>query len=379
MQPIARGVQSEEAPVAVIDSVTKQARYVTRAQAFGMTPANDVTMSHPMDPLAQLEADHSAGRLPNEADYQARKKLLLTRAADSASAALTDDGLQFAADTYRKTGKFPGAFGRSPQLQARVLNKIAADAAASGDSAGSIAARAAALKANGMALDANTKLMTATNGYAATLEKNLTNLEQAYGQTDASGSPLINRAIRAWQQGGSGDPQTASMVAWLNAVQGEYAKMRSGNLGNTPASDASMRDAKEVINKYMSDGGIQAVAQAIRAEAANRRAALTEENSRLSGELGIQPPGASSSVPAAGISGGLGGAPSMQGAPAAAPMGALGSPQRLPPSNVPGAGPQAVTTSAPPQAPVRVQSVEQAKALQPGTLFMTPDGRIKVR
>jgi hypothetical protein len=170
------------------------------------------------------------------------------------ASSVSDDAVQFAADTYRTTGKFPGSFGRSPALQARVLDRVASDAIANGDTAGAITARTASLKANGQALDQVTKLETATNGYAATLDKNLTNLTQSYSKLDSSGSPLINRAVRAWQQGVSGDPQTADMVTWLNAVQGEYAKLKSGNLGNAPASDAAMRDAKEVINKNMSEG-----------------------------------------------------------------------------------------------------------------------------
>ena len=209
----------------------------------------------------------------------------------------TDQAIQFAADTYRTTGKFPPAMARNPVLQAKVLARVASDAAANGDTTGAIAARQSALKANGVALDQVTKLETATNGYAATLDKNLTNLEQAYAKAGNMGSPLLTRAQRAWQQGITGDPDTASMVTWLNAVQGEYAKLKSGNLGNAPASDSQMRDAKEVINKYMNEGGIAAVGQAMREEAANRKAAIAEQKQSLMGSLGQSAPGAPQSAP----------------------------------------------------------------------------------
>jgi len=136
------------------------------------------------------------------------------------------------------------------------------------------------------ALGQNTKLYTATSGYAETLDKNLDNLVSSYKKVDSSGSPLINRAYRAWQQGGAGDANTASMVTWLNAVQGEYAKLRSGSLGNAPASDASMRDAKEVINKNFNSGGIQAVAAAMRAEAQNRLQSIRDQSASLTGSGG---------------------------------------------------------------------------------------------
>lgn len=203
---------------------------------------------------------------------------------------ISGDAIQLAADTYRTTGKMPAGFARSPALQAKVLDQVAQDAKTSGDTVGAIAARSASLKANGQALDQVTKLQTATSGYAATLDKNLTNLEQSYSKVDSTGSPLVNRAVRIWQQGGTGDNQTADMVVWLNAVQGEYAKLKSGNLGNAPASDASMKDAKEVINKYLNQGGIKAVASAMRAESQNRLQAINEQKTALSGSLSTNAP-----------------------------------------------------------------------------------------
>lgn len=232
---------------------------------------------------------------------------------------MTDQAIQFAADTYRTTGKMPPAFARNPVAQAKVLDRVAQDATANGDTAGSIAARAASLKANGQALDQVTKLETATKGYAATLDKNLNNLTDAYAKAGSAGSPLLTRGLRIWQQGGTGDPQTASMVTWLNAVQGEYAKLKSGNLGNAPASDASMRDAKEVINKYMNQGGIAAVKEAMTQEAQNRLSAIAEQRQSLGGALGSNAPGSQSPVK-----------PSAQTAPAAALQYLKANPQAAP-------------------------------------------------
>ena len=213
------------------------------------------------------------------------------------AANMSDQAVQMAADTYRTTGKFPAGMSRNPAMQAKVWGRIASDATANGDTTGAIAARQEALKANGAALAQVSKLETATNGYAATLDKNLTNLEQAYAKAGNMGSPLLTRAQRYWQQGVTGDPDTASMVTWLNAVQGEYAKLKSGNLGNAPASDSQMRDAKEVINKYMNQGGIAAVAQAMRLEAGNRQAAIAQQRQSLMGQLGQSAPGAPAGTP----------------------------------------------------------------------------------
>lgn len=271
-------------------------------------PVQDIQTTGPLN--SKYATDPKTGKITQEVAPQETanfigkdgKTVMLTKAEGMAQGlqpfspsilganGLTNDAVQLAADTYRTTGKMPAAFGRNPAAQARVLDRVAQDAKASGDTAGAIAARSASLKANGMALDSMTKLESATNSYAATLDKNLTNLQQSYAKVDSSGSPLVNRAVRIWQQGGTGDAQTADMVVWLNAVQGEYAKLKSGSLGNAAPSVSAMDDAKDVINKYMNAGGINAVAAAMRGEAQNRKQALAEQKAALTGASGANAP-----------------------------------------------------------------------------------------
>src|SRR6185369_4172368 len=106
-------------------------------------------------------------------------------------------------------------------------------------------------------------------------------------------------------QGVSGDPEIAKYVTYLNAVEGEYAKIQSGSLGNSPVSDASKRDAKDVINKFMSQGQIQAVAEAMRGEGNNRLSSIRDQKQALMGSMGQSAPGSpqgsqpSQSTPAA--------------------------------------------------------------------------------
>lgn len=199
---------------------------------------------------------------------------------------MSTEGERFAYDAWKKTGKLPVAVGRSAIASATLLNKFAQFAKEDGDTGASTAASQAAYHANQGALTANTKLLTATSGYAQTLEKNLNNLEQSYSKVDSTGSPLVNKAVRQWQQGVSGDPQTADMILWLKSVQSEFAKLRSGSLGNAPLSDAAMADSAKVINEYMNQGGIKAVASAIRQEKDNRISSLQEQNDQLNSALG---------------------------------------------------------------------------------------------
>jgi len=210
------------------------------------------------------------------------------------AANLSDQAVQFAADTYRTTGKMPAAFGRNPAMQAKVLDKVAADAQAAGDTTGAIAARSASLKANGMALDQTSKLESATSSYYNTLDKNLTNLQELAGKVDSSGVPLINKVYRAWQQGIAGDPDVAKYVTYLNSAASEFAKIQSGSLGNAPVSDAARKHADDVINKFMSQGQINAVAEAMRGEGNNRLSSIREQKQQLVGALGQNAPSSQS-------------------------------------------------------------------------------------
>lgn len=208
------------------------------------------------------------------------------------AANMSDQALQFAADTYRTTGKLPASMGRNPAMQARVLEKVASDASAAGDTAGAIAARSASLKANGQALDQNTKLETATTSYYNTLDKNLTKLQELQGKVDSSGVPLVNKVYRAYQQNVSGSPDVAAYVTYLNSAAAEFAKIQSGSLGNAPVSDSARKHADEIINKYMSAGQINAVVDAMRGEGNNRLSSIRQEGQSIRQSLSAVAPGA---------------------------------------------------------------------------------------
>jgi hypothetical protein len=203
---------------------------------------------------------------------------------------LSPGAVQTAADFFRTNGKMPEGFSRNPLAAGKVYAQAANDMTASGDTVGAVNARAAGLAANREALEQVAKLQTSTAGYATTLDKNLTSLLALQGKVDSSGIPLLNKAYRAWQQGVSGSPDVAQAVTYLSSAQGEFAKLKSGNLGNAPASDASLKDAADVINKFMSNGQITAVAEAMRGEAANRLSAIQGQADAVKTQLGVNAP-----------------------------------------------------------------------------------------
>jgi hypothetical protein len=256
-------VRGEEGLHQIIDAQTGQPKLVTTSEAVGKQPFNTSIFG---------------------------------------AANMSDQALQFAADTYRTTGKMPAAMGRNPAMQAKILEKVASDAAASGDTAGSIAARQAGLKANGQALDLTTKKEAVIKPATEKLDMDLNNLLAAAKKVDSTGSPILNRAVRAWQQGVRGDGDVAQMVTWLNAVEGEYAKINSGGTGAAAPSVAVRKEAHDVINKYFSEGTMESVAQAMRQDGQNALLALQGEKQRLQDALGQNAPGGTKPLTAAGQS-----------------------------------------------------------------------------
>src|SRR5262249_10274788 len=144
---------------------------------------------------------------------------------------------------------------------------------------------------NGQALDQVTKREAVINTATAKLDMDLNNLLAAAKRVDSTGSPLINRAFRAYQQGVTGDYDVAQMVTWLNAVEGEYAKINSGGTGSAAPSVAVRKDAQAVINKNFSAGGMEAVAAAMRGDGLNAKRALAEEKQSVMGSIGGSPGG----------------------------------------------------------------------------------------
>lgn len=162
------------------------------------------------------------------------------------------------------------------------------------------------------------------------LEKNFASMEPLVAKMDKTGVPIINRAFaqlrQNWQAGGDSD--TSQFMVYLRAVAGEYAKLKSGGTGAAAPAEGEMKDALAVMNNAFSQGGYQGLKTALLTEAQNKRDSYRE-----------------------GIQG------------AATPGFATGQAPQSPAGN----------------APVRVKSPQEALALKPGTVFITPDGRTKVR
>lgn len=169
----------------------------------------------------------------------------------------------------------PNWVGRSPARQAAFQAALGKYYKDTNNDAGSAQVASMQNKADQSSLTNIQKLSDNTKQARDTLEKNLTSLQTAYTQTGNAGTEWGNKVYRAWQTG-TGDASLKAPLAYLQAVQKEYAKLQMNSFGNAMTSDAANDDARKVINDNFTRGGMSAVMDAMRGEAANRTGALED-------------------------------------------------------------------------------------------------------
>jgi hypothetical protein len=208
----------------------------------------------------------------------------------AAAGAIPQDAKEMFYQSVAATGKAPSGFSRSAPVSAAMWAYVKQRADQDGNTMASMIANGNLRTSNSAALTQGMKQESAISSYYNTMDKNLTNLLDLSGKVDSTGSPLVNKVFRAWQQGVTGDPDVAKYVTYLNAVESEFAKIQSGAMGNQAVTDAQRKESKDTINKYMGPGTIEAVAEGMRGEGNNRLGSLHDQNTYLKQQLGIKTP-----------------------------------------------------------------------------------------
>lgn len=242
--------------------------------------------------------------------------------------ALTPEGLDIAAEKYRVTGTLPTGLYRVPGATAKIISRAAQMAAAQGDDASAAILGQQANKASQTALGALTKQQTLVGSFEKTASKNMDLALQLSNEVDRTGVPIINKGLIHFRQNITGDPATAKFVNALVAARTEYAKVLSGATGAQGVTDSARREAEHLFSTATTPEALPGVIETAKQEMRNRMQSFDEQKQELLPGLTSKPAQSS-------------------------PRGSQG--------------------------PVKVNTPQEALALPPGTQFMTPDGRVKVR
>jgi len=205
-------------------------------------------------------------------------------ASTAAAANVSPDAMQAMLDSYHTTGTPPSGLARSPAMAGAFWDAEAKFQAQTGNTAGSVLASKASAKANTDALAQTQKQISSTTSYFDTMDKNIANARQLANQINLSDATALNKAYASWEKGTS-DPQYAKYNLFFDSVANEYAKIKSGSLGNAPVSDSARHEAMGVLLPTMSAAGVNAVFDAIKQEGQNRLDSLNAERDSLVGRL----------------------------------------------------------------------------------------------
>ena len=209
----------------------------------------------------------------------------------AAANAVTGDQMAAMVKSYKETGVVPAGVARGgPVFAGKFYGAVAADAAANGeqDSPRAIMANKMSIQANGQALSQTQKQLSATTSYMGTMNANIDKARELGNKLDLSDLTAVDKAYGLWAKGTS-DPTMAKYNVFFDAVTNEYAKIKSGALGNTAVSDPARAEARAIIQPLLGNGGMNAVLDAIKQEGDNRVNNLTYQRDDLVARLQGKP------------------------------------------------------------------------------------------
>jgi hypothetical protein len=161
------------------------------------------------------------------------------------------------------------------------------------DPNGSMAEHAASNKADSASLLSQQKILDNAESWENTGKANLKNLLAISQKLANAGSPWLNKPVREFLQGATGDTDTVAFKAAHNAVVNEYAKILSGAAGSGTVTDSARHEAESMIPLDATPQQMAAAAAVLNTDADNRigsaRQQVADIKARLGGGAGPAP------------------------------------------------------------------------------------------
>lgn len=235
--------------------------------------------------IAKNDADLKAGRITPEEHGRIKASLIEKAAKNPNISGLTPDAVDRAANDYYIDGTMPARL--NPMERAIIMNRAAEIATGAGDNSEAGTIRKAANKANKAALGVVTRQEQMTSVFERDAEKRLDLVLGLAKKADLSGSPALNRWIRAGRQNIEGDADVNNLNSAMISLQAELAKVLSGALGNAGVSDAARAEAAQIINSNMSMEQLNSLAPNIRKELHFKLDSFKEQRKSLEDSLRV--------------------------------------------------------------------------------------------
>lgn len=200
-----------------------------------------------------------------------------------AGGGLTPEALDLMVERFRRTGDLPsvGMGKAGTQLRMQIVNGAAAKDKAEGTTT-DLASNKQAFAADKASLAKLQQNRDQLVSFESTALKNLKVFEDAAKKVIDSGSPLLNKPLRAFAGAAAGSPEQAVYTAARQIVIPEFAKINSGSL-NGVLSDSARHEVAALIPENATLKQIMATANLLKTDAHNRRTSMDDMLSEIKG------------------------------------------------------------------------------------------------
>ena len=208
---------------------------------------------------------------------------------------LDENGIDYVAQDYRRNGS--SVLSRfSATDKAKVINKASELAKADGNTSEAESLQRFSIHANQIALNQLTKQEQLVVAYEKTADKQLNLLVELGRKVPKTDWPIINSALMKGEKNIAGSPAANNFLSSAIATQGEFAKILSGSTSAAGATDASRREAAEMISPYLSEEGLESLVPNLKREMEFRKQGYAEQKAELL-KASVQPKNTPSSTP----------------------------------------------------------------------------------
>ena len=208
---------------------------------------------------------------------------------------LDENGIDYVAQDYRRNGS--SVLSRfSATDKAKVINKASELAKADGNTSEAESLQRFSIHANQIALNQLTKQEQLVVAYEKTADKQLNLLVELGRKVPRTDWPIINSALMKGEKNIAGSPAANNFLSSAIATQGEFAKILSGSTSAAGATDASRREAAEMISPYLSEEGLESLVPNLKREMEFRKQGYVEQKAELI-KASVQPKNTPSSTP----------------------------------------------------------------------------------
>ena len=208
---------------------------------------------------------------------------------------LDENGIDYVAQDYRRNGS--SVLSRfSATDKAKVINKASELAKADGNTSEAESLQRFSIHANQIALNQLTKQEQLVVAYEKTADKQLNLLVELGRKVPKTDWPIVNSALMKGEKNIAGSPAANNFLSSAIATQGEFAKILSGSTSAAGATDASRREAADMISPYMSEEQLESLVPNLKREMEFRKQGYVEQKAELL-KGSVQPKNTPSSTP----------------------------------------------------------------------------------